>query len=126
RRGSLQEQWDLALYLHEAAVGAACAAGILEDALLHDLGAEAPGSAADRIRKKLIGLMGAANPQPSHPPLAHNTWGETVGQHGSRRRRMDGVGTAVFLPQPVVDRPGIKEDEAAPASSLGGLEQHIG
>jgi len=39
---------------------------------------------------------------------------------------VDHVGAAIVLAQPVVDRPRIEEDEIAPASRLGGLEQHIG
>jgi len=52
----LREQRDLALNLHESAVGAAGAAGVLEDALLRDPGAEPPGGAAQRIGKKFFCL----------------------------------------------------------------------
>ncbi len=38
---------------------------------------------------------------------------------------MDHVGSAVLLAQPVVVRADIEEKEAALASGVGGLEQHL-
>src|SRR5262249_28565103 len=66
---SLREQRDLALDLHEAAVGATGASGVFEHALLHDLGPEPPGGAVQRIGKKFVRRVRADHQQPSQPPF---------------------------------------------------------
>src|SRR5262249_6202058 len=106
---SLREQWYLALYLHEAAVGAARTAGVFKNALLDDLGTEPPGRASQRIGEKFVRLVGADHEQPLLPTFEHQILGEAVSQHGSRRCRMDHIGAAIFFAQSVVDCPHIEE-----------------
>jgi len=39
---------------------------------------------------------------------------------------MDHIGAAIFLTQPIIDRPGIEEQKVALPSDLSHFEQHIG
>jgi hypothetical protein len=70
--------------------------------------------------------MGTDDEQPSQPSLEHEVLRESVGQHGPGRRRVDHVGSAVFLAKAVVDRPHVEEHEIARSIGVGYFEQRIG
>ena len=80
-RRRLGEHWNLALDLRDAAVGAARAAGVLEYALLHDLGAETSGGAPQRVREQFVVRMRSDDEQPAPPFLPDQVLREPVRQH---------------------------------------------
>ena len=125
-RRLLREHRHLALDQGDAAIGTAGAAGIFENSLLNDLGAEARGGAAQCVGIELVLIMRADDQQPALPLLPHQILGERIRQHRARRRDMDDVGAAVLLAQPVVDRAGIQQQRPAIAERVGGLQQLVG
>ena len=92
-RRLLGEHRHLALDQGHAAVGAARAAGVLEGALLHDLGAKARGGAAQRVGVELVVVVRAGHQQPALPLLpdqilarAHPPASSGSARHGSHWR----------------------------------------
>ena len=121
----LGEYRHLPLDQGHAAVGAARATGILEHPFLDDLRTEARGGAAQRCGIKPVLFMRADHQQPALPLLPDQILRKTVGQHRTRRCRMDHIGAAVFLAQPIVDRSGVEQHDSAVAHGIGGLQQRI-
>ena len=83
-RRLLREHRHLALDQRHAAVGAAGAAGVLEHALLHDLGAEARRPRAAARRHK------ACRPHASRPPAASASTASTPDTAPAHRRASSG------------------------------------
>src|SRR6266571_2761033 len=71
----LGEKGDLPLDLGDAAIGAPCAARILEHPFLDDLRAESPGCTPQRVGEELVCGMGAGDEQPSAPSLRDEVLG---------------------------------------------------
>ena len=69
---------------------------ILEDALLHDLGAEPRRGAPQRVGEQLVLVMRADHQQPALPLLPDQILRQRIGQHRARRRDMDDIGAAIL------------------------------
>ena len=117
-RRALGEGRHLRLHLHVAGVGAPRAAGVLEDPLLDDLGAELGRRPAVGLGERLVLGVAARDQEPRLQRFQTRILRQRVGQDRVGRRDVQQVRPAVLAAQPVAGRHGVDDDR--PVAGLVG------